>query len=107
LSLVTRMIGFGLCLVGASVVGFAESLHSTAGLADGWIIKYVSVQGVAPNATYMDSVLAETNNYIQQNVTMVWTNYVAIGVVLAIAGAILVAVGDRKPRDAKKRSQKR
>jgi len=104
LSLVTRMIGFSLCLIGAAVVGFAESLHSTAGLADGWIIKYVSVQGVAPNATYMDNILAQTNGYIQQNVTMVWTTYVAIGVVLAIAGTILVAVGDRKPSDGKKRT---
>ena len=104
LSLVVRMIGFGLCLVGAAVAGFSESLHSTAGTADGWIIKYVGIQGVAPNATYMDSVLAQTNNYIQQNVTNVWTDYLAIGVVLAIAGAILVAVsGDRKGSDAKKK----
>lgn len=98
------MIGFGLCLVGAAVAGFSESLHSTAGTADGWIIKYVGIQGVAPNATYMDSVLAQTNNYIQQNVTNVWTDYLAIGVVLAIAGAILVAVsGDRKGSARKKR----
>jgi hypothetical protein len=98
------MIGFGLCLVGASVAGFSESLHSTAGQAPGWIIKYVSIQGVAPNDTYMDSVLAQTNSYIQQSVTNVWTDYLAIGVVLAIAGAIVIAVaGDRKGNDAKKK----
>ena len=98
------MIGFVLCLVGASVAGFSESLHSTAGLADGWITKYVSVNGVAPNATYMDTILAQTNNYIQQNVTNVWMDYLAIGVVLAIAGTILIAVsGDRKGKDAKKK----
>lgn len=99
-----RMIGFGLCLVGASLAGFSESLHSTAGVADGWITKYVGINGVAPNATYMDSVLAQTNGYIQQNVTNVWTDYLAIGVVLAIAGAILVAVsGDRKGTDTKRK----
>jgi hypothetical protein len=98
------MIGFGLCLVGASLAGFSESLHSTAGQADGWIIKYVSIQGVAPNATYMDTILAQTNSYIQQNVTNVWTDYLAIGIVLAIAGSILIAVaGDRKGIDAKKK----
>ena len=98
------MVGFGLCLVGAGVAGFSESLHSTAGVAPGWITKYVGIQGVAPNATYMDSVLAQTNSYIQQNVTSVWTDYLAIGVVLAVAGAILVAVsGDRKGSDRKKK----
>jgi len=100
LSLVTRMLGFGLCVVGAFVAGYSESLHSTAGIADGWIIKYAGILGVAPSGDYLAQVLAQTNSYIQQNVTAVWANYLAIGVALAICGSILVAAGDRKAKSA-------
>jgi hypothetical protein len=94
------MLGFGLCVVGASIAGYAESLHSTAGIADGWIVRYASVLGVAPNGTFLTTLLAQTNGYIQQSVTPVWADYLAIGIVIAICGTILVAAGDRKTKVA-------
>jgi len=98
LSLVTRMVGFGLCVVGGAVAGYAESLHSTAGAVDNWIIKYAGILGVAPNGAYLTTLLAQTDSYIQQNVTSVWSYYLAIGVAIAICGTILVAAGDRKAK---------
>jgi hypothetical protein len=92
------MLGFGLCVVGAAIAGYGESLHSTAGIADGWISRYASILGVAPNGTFLTTLLAQTNGYIQQSVTPVWTDYLAIGIAIAICGAILVAAGDRKTK---------
>jgi hypothetical protein len=100
LSLVTRILGFGLCVVGAFLAGYSESLHSTAGIVDGWIIRYAGILGVAPSSTYLNSLLAQSNSYIQQNVTPVWTSYLVIGIAVAICGIALVAAGDRKPRNA-------
>jgi hypothetical protein len=100
LSLTTRMLGFGLCVIGAYLAGYSESLHSTAGIVDGWITRYASILGVAPNGSYLTDLLGQSNSYIQQNVTPVWTSYLGIGVVVAICGIVLVAAGDRKAKDA-------
>jgi len=94
------MLGFGLCVVGAFMAGYSESLHSTANIADGWIVKYASILGVAPNGSYLAELLAQTNSFIQQNVTPVWTYYLVIGVAIAICGTVVVAVGDRKAKNA-------
>ena len=94
------MLGFALCVVGAFLAGYAESLHSTAGNADSWILKYASILGVAPNGTYLATLLAQTNSFVQQNVTPVWTDYLVIGVAIAIFGAVVVAIGDRKTKNA-------
>jgi hypothetical protein len=104
LSLVTRLVGFGLCVVGAGVAGYSEGLHSTAGTADGWVTRYASILGVAPNGTYLSDLLSQTNGYIQQNVTPVWTEYLVIGVAMAICGTLLVALGDRKAKSADSRA---
>ena len=100
MSLVTRLVGFGLCVVGAAVAGYSEGLHSTASTADGWVVRYAGILGVAPNGTYLSDLLSQTNGYIQQNVTPVWTDYLAIGVVMAVCGTLLVALGDRKAKRA-------
>ena len=100
MSLVTRLVGFGLCVVGAAVAGYSEGLHSTASTVDVWVVRYAGILGVAPNGTYLSELLSETNSYIQQNVTTVWTDYLAIGVAMAICGTILVALGDRKAKSA-------
>jgi hypothetical protein len=94
------MLGFGLCLVGAFVAGYGDSLHSTANIADGWILKYASILGVAPNGSYLTQVLAQTNSYFQHDVATLWVYYVAAGVVMAIGGVILVAAGDGKVKSA-------
>ncbi|HEV2389170.1 MAG TPA: hypothetical protein VGS04_00450, partial [Nitrososphaerales archaeon] len=99
-SLVTRLLGFGLCVVGAFLAGYGDTLHSTAGIADGWILRYASVLGVAPNGSYLSEVLAQTDSYIKQNVTSVWIYYLVVGAVMAIGGIILVAAGDGKAKNA-------
>jgi len=90
-----------LCVVGAAVAGYSDGLHSTASTVDGWVVRYAGILGVAPNGTYLSELLSQTNSYIQQNVTTVWTNYLVIGVAMAVCGTILVAVGDRKAKNAK------
>jgi hypothetical protein len=97
------MLGFGLCVVGAFMAGYSDSLHSTAGTVDGWIVKYAGILGVAPNGSYLAELLGQTNNYVQQNVTSVWVYYLAIGVAMAICGTVLVAAGDRKTKNAESR----
>jgi hypothetical protein len=92
------MLGFGLCVVGAAVAGYAESLDSTASTVDGWIIRYAGILGVAPNGSFLTDLLAQINGYIQQNVTMVWTYYLAIGIAIAICGIALVVAGDGKAK---------
>lgn len=92
------MVGFGLCVVGAGMAGYSESLHSTADIVDTWITKYSGVTGVP--SSFFSQILVQANSYIQQNVTGVWTNYLAIGVAMAICGVILVAVGDPKAKKA-------
>jgi hypothetical protein len=94
------MLGFGLCVVGAFFAGYSQSLHSTAGIVDTWILRYADILGVAPNGSYVSDLLGQTNTYIQQNVTAVWIYYLAVGIVLAICGVTLVAAGDRKAKDA-------
>lgn len=98
------MLGFGLCVVGAYLAGFGDSLHSTAGIADKWILRYASVLGVAPDGSYLSEVLAQTDSYIRQDVTTVWVYYLAVGVVMAIGGVILVAAGDSKAKSTGKGS---
>src|ERR1700731_1399703 len=90
------MLGFALCVVGAFMAGYAQSLHSTAASVDDWIVKYAGILGVAPNGSYLTELLSETNSYIQQNVTSVWVYYLAVGAAIAVCGTILVAAGDGK-----------
>jgi hypothetical protein len=92
------MLGFGLCVVGAGLTGYAESLHSTAASTNGWVTKYAGVFGVAPNGNFLTNLLAEINSWIQQNVTAVWTDYLVVGIAMAICGVALVAAGDRKTK---------
>jgi len=102
LSLVTRLLGFGLCLVGVFMAAYALALHSAGAAIGGVVNTYVNVQGVAPDPTFMEAVQAQVSSYIQQNVTPVWTYYLVIGIAMAICGTILVAIGDRKPASAEK-----
>ncbi len=51
---------------------------------------------------FNSAILAQVASYIQQNVPLAYGSYSAIGVVIAIGGSVLVAMGDRKPVAAKK-----
>ncbi len=97
LSLVTRLAGFGLCLVGAYMVGYFQALHATASLVNGTVTQFA---GSTPD--FNTAILAQVATYIQQNVPSGWSSYVAIGVVIAIGGTAVVAMGDRKLTGAKK-----
>lgn len=97
LSLVTRLAGFGLCLIGAYVVGYFQALHSTAGLIDSTVTQFA---GSVP--AFNSAILAQAATYIQQNVPSDWTTDVSLGALVAIGGTVLVALGDRKLTGAKK-----
>jgi hypothetical protein len=97
LSLVTRLVGFGLCLFGAYMVGYFQALHTTAGIVSSTVTQYA---GSTPD--FNTAILAQVVTYLQQNAPSAWGSYVAIGVVIAIGGAVLVAVGDRKLTGAKR-----
>ncbi len=97
MSLVTRLLGFGLCLLGAFTAGYYQSFHSTAGIINGVVINYA---GSTPD--FNSAILAQVATYIQQNVPSAWASYVVVGIVMAIAGSVLVALGDRKLMSAKK-----
>jgi hypothetical protein len=96
LSLVTRLLGFGLCTVGAFIAAYGLSLHSTGAVIGNVVNTYVNVEGVSPDPTFLAGVQAQISSYIQQNVTPVWTYYLVIGIAMAVCGTVLVAVGDRK-----------
>jgi hypothetical protein len=102
LSLVTRLIGFGLCLVGTFLAAYALALHSSAAVIGNVVNTYVNVQGVSPDPAFLAGVQAQVSSYIQQNVTQIWTYYLAIGIAMAIFGSVLVVIGDRKPTNAEK-----
>jgi hypothetical protein len=88
-------LGFVLCLVGASIAGFYQSLHATAETMNGFVFS-VTVDKPA----FGQEVAAQVASYIQQNITPVWAYYLAIGIAMAVGGSILVAMGDRKSKSA-------
>ena len=56
--------------------------------------------GSVPNLS--EAVTAKFASYVQQNINSSLNSYLAVGVVMAIGGFLLVAMGDRKkPRVAK------
>jgi len=97
LSLVTRLVGFGLCLIGAFTAAYFQSLHSTAGVVGSVISKYVSTM-----PDYNAALLANVATFVQQNLPSAWGSYVDVGIAMAIFGSALVAIGDRRPTGAKK-----
>jgi hypothetical protein len=88
-------VGFALCLVGAFIAGFYQSVHSTADNMNAFVFS-VTVD----RAAFGQAVAAEVASYIQQNITPVWTYYMAIGIAMAVGGTVLVAIGERKPKSS-------
>ncbi len=92
MSLLTRLIGFGLCLLGTFTAGYYPSLHATATTVGGVVTNYA-----ASTPDFNSAILADIATYIQQTVPAAWASYEIIGVLVAIGGAIIVAIGDRRP----------
>ncbi len=97
MSLVTRIFGFGLCLLGAFAIGYYEGVHSAADSVVGVVS---NVTGSIPN--FGPPVIAQVTTYLQQTVTSTLDTYLAIGLVMAIGGIFLIARGDPKPKTAQK-----
>jgi hypothetical protein len=95
MSLITRLSGFGLCLVGAFVASYYQSLHSTSETINSLVIA-VTIDHVALG----QAVVAQVGSYIQQNVTPIWALNLGIGIAMVVGGSLLVAFGDRKPKSA-------
>jgi hypothetical protein len=48
--------------------------------------------------------MAKFAGYVQQNITPPLNSYLAVGIVMAVGGFILVAMGDRKAKIAKEQA---
>jgi len=97
LSLVSRLLGFGGCLVGAFTIGYYQGIHDAATGAYPQIASFI---GNTPS--YAQAVSATIASYVQQNVTSTLNYYLAVGIVLAAGGVVLVAMGDRRQKSAGK-----
>jgi hypothetical protein len=99
LSLLTRMLGFGSCLLGAFAIGYVQGAESVPDV----ISKLIqNSAGSVPNLS--EQVMAKFASYMQQNITPPLNSYLAVGIVMAVGGFILVAMGDRKAKIAKEQA---
>jgi hypothetical protein len=96
LSLFTRLLGFGSCLLGAFAIGYVQGAESVPAALSKLI---QNSAGSVPNLS--EQVTAKFASYMQQNVTPPLNTYLAIGIITAVGGFILVAMGDRKAKIAK------
>jgi hypothetical protein len=96
LSLITRLLGFASCLIGAFAIGYVQGVESMPDAVNKLVQNAAgSVPGLA------DAVTSKFATYIQQNVAPPLNSYLAIGIVAAVGGFVLVAMGDRKRKIAK------
>ena len=96
MSLVTRLLGFGLCLLGAFTIGYVQGVQSIAGTINNNINLIAGTMGnLAPQ---IEALVA---TYIRENVAPTLNSLLAIGILMAVGGFVLVAMGDRKLRKAK------
>jgi len=90
------MLGFGSCLLGAFAIGYVQGAESVPDV----ISKLIqNSAGSVPNLS--EQVMAKFASYMQQNITPPLNLYLAVGIVMAVGGFIVVAVGDRKAKIAK------
>jgi hypothetical protein len=98
LPLLSRIAGFGLCLVGAFIAGYYQSLHATSLAVAAPLYNFIDLPNYAPG--FYAAVSAQVNAYIQQNVDANWIVYLALGILIAIIGSLVIAL-DPKPKPAK------
>jgi len=92
---ITRLLGFGLSILGTFAIGYSQGVKSVIGPTT--IPHLINdettyVPGLAPQ------IIAAIQTYIQQNVSPNLNTYLVVGIVVAIGGVALVAIGDRKPK---------
>jgi hypothetical protein len=98
LSLVTRLLGFGLCLLGAFLIGYVQGIESIVPRI-GDMINFYS--GGVSNLGAVAA--AATTSYTQQNVDPWISWYWEAGIPMVLVGFILVAMRDRKAKNARER----
>jgi hypothetical protein len=97
LSLVTRLMGFGLCILGGFLIGYVEGIQSIIVEAN----RIVLATGATLNMPLFDVVVgAFVTQFVQGHGNQNYGSFWAFGIILAFLGFVLVAKGDRKPPTA-------
>jgi hypothetical protein len=91
LSLVTRLLGFGLCLLGAFAIGYVQGIWSITGDISNIV---TNVAGTLPDLA--TQIVAASTAYVQQVVAPTLNPLLAVGIVLVAGGVVLVVRGDKK-----------
>ena len=95
----TRLIGFGLCLLGAFFIGYGQGVQTAVGNVAGFVAEASgSIPGLSGNMT------AQISSYVQQTTPSLGTYWEA-GVPLVAAGVLLVIRGDGKPKKVQEGKQ--
>ena len=96
MSLVSRLAGFGLCILGAFATGYAEGVNSISTSVYPLVEKAAgSIPGLAPTITNL------MKTYMEQEALPPLNSYLALGLALTAGGFILIMLGDRKLRGPK------
>ena len=94
MSLFTRLLGFGLCMLGGLLIGYVQGIQSVVDA----VINIT--QEVVKNTPNLNSPVAYVvAGFVQQYANPTYGSYWEFGILLAVGGFILVARGDRKPRN--------
>jgi hypothetical protein len=96
MSLVTRMLGVGSCLLGGWMMGYGQGIQTVVDA-----VKNITFD-VAKTMPNVGSYVAYyVGGYLQQNGNPAYASYWEFGIILAIGGFILLARGDPKPNTEK------
>ncbi len=91
MSLIGRILGFGLCMLGGFTIGYAQGMVTIINIVDGFVYQ------VAASLNLSQAMVADTVvEYVNQTSNKAYGSYWAFGVLLVIFGFILIARGDHK-----------
>jgi hypothetical protein len=94
LSLVSRILGFGMCLVAGLMIGYVQGIQS---IVDA-VVNIVHATGYTLNVASFATSIAL---YIETAANPDLGSYWIFGILLAFGGLFLVAREDRGPRDTR------
>ena len=89
-------MGFGSLLLGAFAIGYVQGVESMPAAVNALV---QNAAGSVPGLS--EAVTAKFATYVQQTAIPPLNSYLAIGIIAAVAGFVLVALGDRKPKIVK------